>query len=141
MTADLKFHPLAGIFPLMEGAEFDALVADIKDNDLRDPIVLFEGKILDGCNRYHACLVADVPVVTRSVDEFINNSDDAVAYVVSANIHRRHLDTKQRRRVIARLLKARPEASDRVTRACLGHPCLRTWTLRSRWRRDQRLQE
>ena len=48
----LEFHPLANLFPLIEGAEFDDLVADVKINGVRDPIRIFQDKILDGRNRH-----------------------------------------------------------------------------------------
>ena len=47
-------HPHSEIFPLMEGDEFDGLVESIAKHGLLEPIVLYEGKILDGRNRYRA---------------------------------------------------------------------------------------
>jgi hypothetical protein len=51
----LEFHPLANIFPLIEGKDFADLVDDIRLNGLHEPIVLYRGQILDGRNRYCAC--------------------------------------------------------------------------------------
>jgi hypothetical protein len=50
----LEFHPLANIFPLLEGEAFEELVADIKANGLREKIDLYQGKIVDGRYRYRA---------------------------------------------------------------------------------------
>jgi ParB-like chromosome segregation protein Spo0J len=105
---EFKFHPLADIFPLMEGEEFDALVADIKANGLISPVVVHEDMILDGRNRYRACLEGGIEPTFRPY-----TGDDPAAYVISANIHRRHLTTEQKRDLIARLVKAQPEKSDR----------------------------
>lgn len=95
---ELAFHPLANIFPLIEGAEFDALVADVKENGVQQPIIIFDGKILDGRNRYRAATKSGADYITVEYD-----GDDPLSYVVSLNLHRRHLDEGQRATVAAKL--------------------------------------
>jgi hypothetical protein len=51
---EYEFHPLAGMFTLIDGEDFDQLAEDIGARGIICPIILFEGKILDGRNRYHA---------------------------------------------------------------------------------------
>ena len=53
----MKFHKICRHFPLMQKEEFESLKGDIKENNLREPILLHpDGSILDGRNRYLACL-------------------------------------------------------------------------------------
>lgn len=99
----MEFHPLADLFPLMQGAEFDALVADISENGLREPIVLHNGQILDGRNRFRACLEAEIEPTFVQWE----NSSDPRAYVVSKNLHRRHLNASQRALIAAKLADAK----------------------------------
>ena len=80
----LAFHPLANIFPLLEGEEFDALVADIQASGLCEPVWLYEGQILDGRNRYRACQQAGIDCPTR-----VYEGDAPVGFVVSMNVRRR----------------------------------------------------
>jgi hypothetical protein len=98
MSESLEFHPLAEIFPLIEGAEFADLVADIRQHGVREPIWLYDGKILDGRNRYRASSVAGADCPMR---EYLG--DDPAAFVVSLNLKRRHLTESQRAMVAARL--------------------------------------
>ena len=115
----LAFHKAANMFPLMKGAEFTALVDDIKHHDLQNPITVIrpggsipvdEETIVDGRNRYRACLQAKV---TPRFVAFEGKAEDIIPYVVSANIRRRHLKTAERRKLIAQLIKMMPEKSDR----------------------------
>ena len=94
----MKFHELADIFPLMSGSEFEQLKQDIAENGVIEPLVMFESQILDGRNRYRAAqeVGADFPCI-----EYEGN--DPAAYVVSLNLHRRHLNESQRAMVAAKL--------------------------------------
>src|SRR4029079_8590235 len=105
------YHPVADMFPLLEGAEFDKLVEDIRKHGLREPISLFERKIIDGRNRERACIKAGVEARYRSIE--FDNHDAAAAYVISKNIRRRHLTPEQKRDLIEKALRADPTKSDR----------------------------
>lgn len=96
------FHPLADIFPMLEAPELQALADDIAENGQHEPVVLYQGAILDGRNRYAACVAAGVPC------EFTTyTGDNALAYVVSLNLRRRHLDESQRGMVARRISTVR----------------------------------
>jgi len=94
----MKFHPYSEIFPLIEGAEFDALVEDIKTHGLREKIWVYEGKILDGRNRFLACQKAKVRPQFRKF-----TGKDALAFIISLNVARRHLSEAQRAMAAARI--------------------------------------
>ncbi len=67
------------------------LADDIMENGLHQPIVMYQGQILDGRNRYQACLLSGLE------PEFAQyEGDDPLNYVLSLNLHRRHLTTSQR---------------------------------------------
>jgi phage N-6-adenine-methyltransferase len=52
----MQFHEVANIFPMMSAEEFESLKQSITKNGQRVPIYTFEGRIVDGRNRYRACL-------------------------------------------------------------------------------------
>ena len=88
--SDVQFHDAAAIFPLMVDDDFDALVNDLRQHGLQTPVDLLEEKIIDGRNRYRACLQAGVKPIFNKV-----NPDDPVQFVMSRNLHRRHLTPSQ----------------------------------------------
>jgi ParB-like chromosome segregation protein Spo0J len=97
-----EFHPAANLLPLLEGLEFEALVRDIRTHGLCEPITLLEGVILDGRNRYRACKVAGIePRFEQWVPR--HQGDTPLAFVLSRNLERRHLNESQRAMSAARM--------------------------------------
>ena len=92
----MKLHPLCTLFPRMEGAELDALAEDIRANGLRSPIVVHDGMILDGGNRHAACLKAGI-----EPDYITFDGDNIVSFVLSVNLHRRHMTSAMQAAIVA----------------------------------------
>lgn len=93
----MEFHDYANLFPLMYGEEFTALVEDIKENGLLNPIILLDGKILDGRNRFRACVEAGVEPKFQDYE-----GDYPFSSVLSLNVMRRNLEPEQKAIVAAK---------------------------------------
>jgi DNA-binding Lrp family transcriptional regulator len=129
----LAIHPAAELFPEMTPDELKALGADIIKNGLTSPVVLWQGDrrsplcLIDGRSRLDAIEIstgspAEIgpPSITAGKDFLAVNKvvvldakTDPWAYVISANIRRRHLGTEDKDRLIVQLLKADPTKSNR----------------------------
>src|SRR5262245_41563211 len=135
----LPVHPAAEMFPLMSRDELKALGEDIIANGLKLPIVLWsDGRspqvLLDGRNRLDAIEIATgsaaiigAPSIMAgenflAVDRVVvlDRSIDPWAYVMSANLHRRHLSDTDRRKAITDYIARAPQRSDRAIAKELG---------------------
>ena len=87
------FHPIANIFPLMTDEEIDSLAEDIKKNGIHNPVWMFQGKVLDGRNRAKACEKLKQNPPTK---QFTGTAKDAISFVWSENVERRHLNSSQK---------------------------------------------
>lgn len=150
----IKVHPAADLFPMMTPDELKALGEDIKKNGLTSPIAVAvrarSYSLLDGRNRLDAMELVGINfklklsqgtcnIELSAFDAslpplaFMKNTaarmfadSEAYDYVVSVNIQRRHLTADQKRDLIAKVLKAQPEKSNRQLAKMVGvsHPHL-----------------
>jgi hypothetical protein len=114
---NMKFHDIANVWPLMDDDKLDELVADIRSNGLINPIWTFDGKILDGRNRYRACLIANVKPVFK---EYTGN--EPTAFAVSLNDKRRHMNKGALAAVAAELEPHFAEDAKRRYEQTVGRP-------------------
>jgi hypothetical protein len=103
----MKPHPLSELFPPMSDQELQELAKDIKINGLRTSIVLHEDKILDGVQRERACELANVQPTYMDFRQMEGlNTNGPLAFVVSENLHRRHLHPSDYTTLVNKLVPA-----------------------------------
>jgi hypothetical protein len=122
----LRIHPAAELLPRPSDTELVALADDIKRHGQQVEIAIFVDengveKLLNGISRMDAMERIGIPVIqdeelNRAVVRTINVSGnvDPYAYVLSANLYRRHLTNEQKQKVIEGRLKANPNLSNRI---------------------------
>lgn len=91
MQGGMKHHPYSEHFPLMADAQIAELAEDIRVNGQINPIWIYEGMILDGRNRYRACVMAGVKPMTQEY-----RGDRPLAFAWSCNGVRNHYTSGQR---------------------------------------------
>jgi ParB-like chromosome segregation protein Spo0J len=116
-------HPAAELFPLLsetDPAALKELAEDIRQHGQREPASYIKDSdgnrvLLDGRNRLDALemLGRKIDINDSSMFEQLSLSIDAQSFIISKNIHRRHLNADKRDLLIAKLLKAKPETSNR----------------------------
>ena len=105
---DYEFHELANIFPAMSEGDFSTLVEQIRKNGQRHPIVLCEGKILDGRHRYRACLQLGI---TPKFVELGGSDESKLEFVIDNNLAHRHL-TESQRAIVGAEIASRKRGGD-----------------------------
>jgi len=94
----MNIHPVAKLFPMLSASDLNSMADSIRKQGLLNACVCQGDTLLDGRNRLAACKLAGVE------PRFIEyEGDDASTFIISQNIHRRHLDESQRAMVAARL--------------------------------------
>ena len=123
----LLIHPAAELFPRPSETELKELAEDIKVNGLRVPIAVCksaDGKtlaVVDGVSRLDAMALTgllninddDELCIGKEAVRFTAVATDPYEAAISLNIHRRHLTNEQKRELVEKVLKARPQISDR----------------------------
>jgi ParB-like chromosome segregation protein Spo0J len=137
----IKVHPAANLFPMMSADELKALGKDIRQKGLTSPIAITANRyvgsdwayqLLDGRNRLDAMELAGIEfdlvlkdgkcIIESELDcardggffpPAIVVNNDLYAYVISANVHRRHLTTQQKLDLLDKVMKAHPNLSSR----------------------------
>ena len=127
----LPIHPAAELFPRMSEAELAALGKDIRKHGLTSSIAVWsDGKspkqLLDGRSRLDAIEIEIGPAIVGppsvmagkdflAVNKVIvlDRSVNPYAFVISANIQRRHLTGEQKHELIAKLIETDPTKSNR----------------------------
>jgi hypothetical protein len=116
---NLIAHELANVFDMIQGIEAKGLEESIAKSGIQVPIKLYEGRILDGRNRYRAAKAVGHVFKAADFELFDGSYTEAEEFVISTNVNRRHLTNAQKQDLIRKMIEKNPNESNRkIARLC-----------------------
>lgn len=112
---EYEFHELCLLFPQADDLTIEEMAYDIQQNGQTDPIVLYQGKILDGRNRYLACKKAGIKPQTIEY-----TGRNPLQFVISKNLNRRHLTQAQKAMIASSILAKKGSKATAADRAMVA---------------------
>ena len=89
MRRDMRVHPAAEVFPMLDDEALAELAEDIRENGLRVPIVVDRhGTLIDGRNRLAVCRMAAVEPKFQTFD-----GGDVEYFIILTNVRRQGCST------------------------------------------------
>ena len=116
----IEIHPAAKLFPMMDEESYQRLKEDIREHGQQEPVTFFQGYLVDGRNRWRACEELGIECNSSEFDE--DTETDMYTFVISQNLHRRHLTTSQRTLVASRIATLK-HGTNRFTTEVEGQNC------------------
>jgi hypothetical protein len=110
----LLAHELADTMSMIEGNPYIDFKADLKTNGLKNKIVLFQDRILDGRNRYKALKELGHTFTEKDFETFTGTYADAEAFVISTNMMRRQMSNADKAKVVERMIAKYSDDGDRA---------------------------
>jgi ParB-like chromosome segregation protein Spo0J len=112
--AALVPHPFAALMPMMDEESFRMFKANIAKEGIKEPMSIYQGLLLDGRNRYRAARELGLKLTGAQFKTFDGTPAEAEAFVISANLHRRQLNNKQKQEFAQKMIAKYPDESDRA---------------------------
>lgn len=121
MNIAYEQHEFGQLIPKMQSKQFADLQNSIETIGLQVPIVIYQGKVLDGWNRYTACHNITengirLPSPIR-YETFAGDDSQALQFVLASNLSRRHITEEKRVKLALdirkKLEKLKPEVSEK----------------------------
>jgi ParB-like chromosome segregation protein Spo0J len=111
---NLTPHPSAALMPMMDEESFKMFKANISKEGIKEPMIIYQGLLLDGRNRYRAARELGLKLTAANFKTFDGTPAEAEAFVISANLHRRQLNNKQKQEFAQKMIVKYPQESDRA---------------------------